>query len=193
MPIEGKKDKRTERTRKAIAKAFTELIIEKDFNDITVTELASRADINRKTFYSHYECIEDVLDELQVEIAERIVEIYSSKNCGRFDIQAFSETLKAILDENYLLYRRLIVANSYRFFSRNIKDLLKDSFVSKMTESSGISKEEMNLVAEYCVTGLAKIYKVWFENPAGISEERVTELACALILNGLGAVISTGE
>ena len=80
-----KKDRRTKRTHKAITQAFTELIIEKEFSEITVTELAERANINRKTFYSHYECIEDVLDELQVEIAERLVEIYRKHNKGPFD------------------------------------------------------------------------------------------------------------
>ena len=139
MINEKKGDKRTERTKKAITEAFTELIIEKEFDQITVTELAERAGINRKTFYSHYECIEDVLDELQLEIAERIVEIYLSKNSESFDIKAFSDTLMAILEENYLFYRRILVANSYRFFSRNIKDMLKDSFLTKLTNVSNVT------------------------------------------------------
>ena len=189
MINEKKGDKRTERTKKAITEAFTELIIEKEFDQITVTELAERAGINRKTFYSHYECIEDVLDELQLEIAERIVEIYLSKNSEPFDIKAFSDTLMAILEENYLFYRRILVANSYRFFSRNIKDMLKDSFLTKLTNVSNVTKEEMNLIAEFCVTGLAKIYKVWFENQSGISEERVTELAGRMLWNGLSSFV----
>ncbi len=189
MINEKKGDKRTERTKKAITEAFTELIIEKEFDQITVTELAERAGINRKTFYSHYECIEDVLDELQLEIAERIVEIYLSKNSESFDIKAFSDTLMAILEENYLFYRRILVANSYRFFSRNIKDMLKDSFLTKLTNVSNVTKEEMNLIAEFCVTGLAKIYKVWFENQSGISEERVTELAGRMLWNGLSSFV----
>ena len=190
MITEKKGDKRTERTKKAITEAFTDLIIEKEYSEITVTELAECAGINRKTFYSHYECIEDVLDEMQLEIAERIVEIYLSKNHESFDVKAFSETLMAILEENYSLYRRILVANSYRFFSRNIKDLLKDSFLTKLTNASDIDKEEMNLMAEFCVTGLAKIYKVWFENPSGISEERVTELAGRMLWNGLSSFVN---
>ena len=47
----------------------------------------------------------------------------------------------------------------------------------------------MNLIAEFCVTGLAKIYKVWFENQSGISEERVTELAGRMLWNGLSSFV----
>ena len=43
-------DRRVLRTRKAIHTAFIELLAEVDFDKITITALAKRADIDRKTF-----------------------------------------------------------------------------------------------------------------------------------------------
>ena len=42
------------RSRKWIRQAFMELLREKDFEKITVTDIVNRADINRSTFYAHY-------------------------------------------------------------------------------------------------------------------------------------------
>ncbi len=48
-------DRRQRKTREAIFNAFTELLSQKDFNQITVGEIIDRADVGRATFYSHFE------------------------------------------------------------------------------------------------------------------------------------------
>ena len=40
-----KEDRRVVRTKRSIRSAFAELLSEKDYNDITVTDIAERADI----------------------------------------------------------------------------------------------------------------------------------------------------
>ena len=54
-------DRRQRKTREAIFHAFTGLLSEKDFSQITVGEIISRADIGRATFYSHFETKEYLL------------------------------------------------------------------------------------------------------------------------------------
>lgn len=43
-------------------KAFLELLEKKDFEFITVKEICAKAEVNRSTFYLHYETIGDLLD-----------------------------------------------------------------------------------------------------------------------------------
>ena len=187
-----KQDRRTERTRKAIREAFTSLIIEKEFTEITITELAERANINRKTFYSHYECIEDVLDDLQSTLGERIEEIYRRNNKGPFDIKAFTLTIDEILSEDYNLIRRLVMANEYRFFSRKIKDSLKEAFIAQYRQYSNINENVLNVVAEYCVAGIIKVYKVWFEDETAFTQEELARLVGRLIWGGMTAISEAG-
>ena len=61
-------DRRVERTRNAIITAFKEMIVEKEFKEITIKELAERANINRKTFYLHYESMEEILFDLKTQL-----------------------------------------------------------------------------------------------------------------------------
>ena len=61
-------DRRQRRTRGIIFAAFTELLSEKDFAQITVGEIIEKADIGRATFYAHFETKDFLLKELCEEL-----------------------------------------------------------------------------------------------------------------------------
>ncbi len=66
-------DRRVKRTRKLLKESLLELMKEKRFQDISIRDVADRADINRTTFYLHYadtarllnSMVEDLLEEAQ--------------------------------------------------------------------------------------------------------------------------------
>ena len=60
-------DRRLRRTRERLRESLLELLGEKDIRAVTVKELTDRADVNRGTFYSHYQDIYDMLDQLEAE------------------------------------------------------------------------------------------------------------------------------
>ena len=47
-------DRRFKKNKKEIRRAFIDLVIEKGYDKLTISEITERADINRMTFYSHY-------------------------------------------------------------------------------------------------------------------------------------------
>ena len=54
-------DLRVIKTRQAIRSALISLLSEKELSDITISELSARAQVNRKTFYYHFEDIFSLL------------------------------------------------------------------------------------------------------------------------------------
>lgn len=184
-------DRRVEKTRNAIINALKEMIIEKDFNEITIKELAERANINRKTFYLHYESMEEILFDVTVELSEQVFE--SLNNKGFFDpnvigITPLIETINELINSNYELTRKLISANSYRFFSRNIKDLIKDAVIRKIKKHIDMSEYKMNLVGDFIASGLSKLLKDWFENQQ-LTINEVSAFASNLIYGGIKGII----
>ena len=59
----------------AIKESIEALICEKEYNEITVTELCQRAKINKKTFYHYYPTLDDLLREMQIELSSAYVEL----------------------------------------------------------------------------------------------------------------------
>lgn len=58
------KSERAAQQQKLICDALTALMLEKDYNDITVSTLCSHAEIPRRTFYYYFESKEAVLEHL---------------------------------------------------------------------------------------------------------------------------------
>ena len=68
-----KHDLRYIKTEKAIRKTFHELLQEKEISRITVKELTERAEINKTTFYAHYETLPDLVNTLEAENIDYII------------------------------------------------------------------------------------------------------------------------
>ncbi|RIN07979.1 TetR family transcriptional regulator, partial [Staphylococcus shinii] len=69
-------DRRVRKTKKAIKQAFIKLLAEKELERITIQDITTLADINRGTFYLHYEdkyiLLSDLEDEFIDDLAEEI-------------------------------------------------------------------------------------------------------------------------
>ncbi|MDH2425420.1 TetR/AcrR family transcriptional regulator [Sphaerisporangium sp. TRM90804] len=59
--MSGKVDRRVRRTRQAIHRALVELVLEKGYDGVTVTDIIERADVGRSTFYAHFTGKQEVL------------------------------------------------------------------------------------------------------------------------------------
>ncbi len=188
-------DKRVVKTRRLIIDTFKSMIIEMDYEKITIKELASRANINRKTFYSHFDCIDEIINMLSEEVAEILIE--NLKKIGMFkypSIAPFVKALNLTLDEDFELYRRVIMANSYKFFSRNVKNIVKIQVErSQLAEKITCTQTELDFCAEYLASGLAKIYKMWFEDSKGITKERFSELVGTMVFSGFSALLKSQQ
>lgn len=72
--MDGHPDKRVMRSRKVMIDAFEHLLRAKPYEDITVTDIAREADVDRKTFYKHFGSIDGllayILDRHIAEIVE---------------------------------------------------------------------------------------------------------------------------
>lgn len=68
-------DKRIRKTRTAIREAFVRLMQKKEYDAITVTDISEEAEINRKTFYAHYETKEALYAQI---VEEMFFELFSS-------------------------------------------------------------------------------------------------------------------
>ncbi len=86
-------DIRIQKTEAAIKNAFMELRSQKSVEKITVKELCQRAQINKSTFYTHYEDIYALSDAMQ---AETIAFVLGTISQGEWSVQEPGALTRAI-------------------------------------------------------------------------------------------------
>ena len=95
-------DLRIKKTKRAIRSAFYELIKEKPLEKITVREIAERAEINKTTFYAHYETVYDLVDQLEQEAVAEVISQLNTVQGLLSSPRAFVRELYALLSKNQL-------------------------------------------------------------------------------------------
>lgn len=101
-------DARIVRTRASLHTAILELSSQKPVTEITVSELAAAADINRVTFYKHYGSPAEALREaLHAELDESRAALLACKEEGRCN--SFDDLMASVdmVLEHLTRYRRL--------------------------------------------------------------------------------------
>ena len=71
METSQNEDKRVKRTKRLLKETLTNLLLEKDIQQITVKSIVERADLNRGTFYLHYTDVYDLLKEIENEVSKK--------------------------------------------------------------------------------------------------------------------------
>ncbi|WP_391119693.1 TetR/AcrR family transcriptional regulator [Psychrobacillus sp. L3] len=128
-------DRRIARTRQMIRDAFTQLMDEKGFEAITVSDLTEKANINRGTFYLHYKDKYDLFEQNKDEVfseLERIVgdawttinEEYQ-KNMQVELPFPFVIKLFEFLKENFVFMRVILGSNGDPAIQCGLKDIIE--------------------------------------------------------------------
>lgn len=62
-----KEDLRVQRTKKILKETFKTMLINLSYEKITVKDLCEKSMINRRTFYLHYDSIDNLLEDIQLD------------------------------------------------------------------------------------------------------------------------------
>lgn len=69
-----KNNRRAQETRERLKLALLDMLARDDILDVTVSALCDEAEVNRSTFYSHYDSVAELMDEIEQEIGKDIFE-----------------------------------------------------------------------------------------------------------------------
>ena len=100
-------DKRVRKTQENIRKSFIALLKEKKFADITIQDIANRAQISRSTFYDHYSDKYLLLDTLYRETVQRfqqMAEIYFAERTHEDKKKMAREALDYVIGDAELIH-----------------------------------------------------------------------------------------
>ncbi|WP_143315006.1 TetR/AcrR family transcriptional regulator [Clostridium sp. HBUAS56017] len=168
------------RSRRLIRQAFVDLMQEKNLEKITVTDIVTRAYINRGTFYAHYQDTRAVIEQIENDIIEKLLEFLGESHYKNFFQNPLPLLLKISkwLEDDLDFYKILINSNGSEQFLVKLKNI----FVNYMENDSDIQKHikktpEFLIQAHFFTGGIINIFQVWCR---GEIESSLNELSIEL-------------
>lgn len=157
-------------------KAFLSLLEKKDFSYITVKEICSVAQVNRSTFYLHYETIRDLLNE-SVEYMNQQFLSYMKVNSSHFmdTIHTCPKEKLMLVTPDYL-HPYLNYIKEYKWLfqtaQKNASVFELQATYNRMfqyvftpiLERYEIPKKEREYIVSFYIHGLMAIISKWLEN-----------------------------
>lgn len=172
-------DRRQKKTRNAIYKAFSELIQEKNYADITIQDIIDRADIGRSTFYAHFQTKNELLEDLCSQIFEHVVLDHSARE-DTHDFSKAPDTLTEML--THLLYHLkgqeqivsgMLLSGSSEVFLRYLDGYLSDLFSGFIPENAAVPKEYL---MDAAVHGFSRTVIWWAQHHMSETPEQMEQM-----------------
>lgn len=183
-------DRRQIKTKKAIIGAFIQLLQEKNISKITITELAKIANIDRKTFYLHYQSISDLYNDLGNTAVDLIKEEIIEYSSGNGSAYTFFVSINDIISEKIDLFKSIVKNNDFTDFVFSIKEILSTELISLYGKEDSPANERFKLTAEFVASGTISMYLRWLRGDSDITMDELALLAAEMITGGATGLIN---
>ena len=174
-----KSDRRVRYTKQVIKENFLELLLHRPSHKITVKELCEKAEINRTTFYSHYDDIYSLTEELQMESINEIKQSLLKYSAKEKDMVLY---FVKVLKENHPFYNEYIFHDeNSKFFIRlfsECKDLILSQWI---TRESKISQTQQEWLYTFLSSGCTGVLRTWIMDGMKESTDEVAGFLNQLI------------
>ncbi|UQZ37596.1 TetR family transcriptional regulator [Paenibacillus sp. PK3_47] len=170
----SKVDRRILKSQEAIKKAVIELMLEKEFDHITMQEISDRANVDRKTIYHHYKDKYDLLDKLIGEHLKELWDIcYAESDTAKVHLTWFE-----YFESKYAFFSAMLASKGAPYFRNQflefvIKDI-RDGWDMIEGKESGLNEE---VLVHFFAPAYVGLVEWWFTNgmpyPPRVMEEQV--------------------
>ena len=193
MPERKEIDPRIQKSKEAIRNALIKILSYKSLEEITITEIAKEANINRKTFYNNYENVYQVIEEIENDIVISFDNVLTKMNIKenlQHPLKIF-EPLTTIIETDFYYYIEWIQTQNIK--DRQLISKITDSLKQRVKATFPVNKFQdkltMELSIDYIIAGMMEGYKEWLQNPTEISLEKMTKTISTIIFSGLNGLL----
>ena len=149
------------RSKTMIKEAMLELMVEKPFDKITITDIVKKADINRGTFYAHYDNTAEVLKSISASVMDEIAAVFKAKNNSDalWNPRGYLKQISDFFLTNPTYFARLVATDT-------ISEVLNDArhnAIKKILNDLGMdlpesSKAQLSIILDYSISGICTLY-----------------------------------
>lgn len=163
------------KTKTLIKETFAELLYEKrNINRITVTELVQRANINRSTFYSHYDDVWQVAEDIKSETLKAFFENKDISDLN--DIKPFFDEIYKYIKKNDDFFRLIFNSDEVTGFVMRLGKICKDRIYKALKNDNTIqNKKLLEIEVSTFSDGIAMQFIRYYHNDYTVTLEEIIE------------------
>ncbi|MFJ7362951.1 TetR/AcrR family transcriptional regulator [Peribacillus frigoritolerans] len=155
-------DRRIRKSKMALKDSLISLMQNKDFREISITDIVELADLNRGTFYKHYQYKEELLEEVMEDVIADLIISYREpyKNAETFTINELTASVIKIFEHvaNHAnIYTLILKSNAWPTLLERICNELKKLPVEDLEDyqpNPKINKELASSYQAYAILGM---------------------------------------
>lgn len=171
-----KKEKKT--VKEMIQKALLDLMREKPYMDITVTDIIKKAQVARVSYYRNYSGIDEILDSIVKAKEEKMSLEIKSLMSGEIGKEEWAEILEKIFES------KLRMKEQYTFTMETNRPYLYSKMELRMQEkiielSDDIGVDKYQILAK--IGAISAITNAWLKSGAKETPKEMSHLVCQLI------------
>ena len=189
--MKQKMDHRVRVTHSLLKDALYKLSQTHAIQDITIKELCYEANINRTTFYSHFQSVKDLIESLESELwIELLVLIKNSeKNPDYFAHNIFNDVYHLAF-KYHDLFKLLLIHNADPLFVEKVYNLGRNAF--RTSYQRGLNKQDSVSMEYYYISVLNSfigILRLWINDGMKETPEMMAELTKDIITKGVQSIL----
>jgi len=175
-------DPRAEYTKKIIQDAFLELLREKPFTQITVTELVKKAGINRTTFYKHYLDVPNLMESIEDALLAGLKALVNERWAATEDPELVAAEVLRVIRDDSARYACLGSHNGDAGLNSKLFRMIYEMFYPVLAESqASLSEAEQQMLYFYLSQGSGGILLWWIQNGMREPPEEIAAYLMALV------------
>jgi len=183
----NKNDSKYFKSAEKMHNALITLLNKKDFELITVKEICELAEVNRSTFYLHYDNSYDLLKETIEAVYKDFFSRFSDDGYREINLKKKSDEELFLITPNYLMpYLEFVEDNRKLFFimyeknemmgaEKTYEKWFKEIFGPILTRF-GVSQEEQPFIMIFYLEGIIGIINEWLARDCKESKETIISI-----------------
>ncbi len=191
VPVEEKReenlDLRQRKTRRQLTQALVELMEERPFQELSVTDICRRAMVHRTTFYAHFTDKQELLHYLLTQLERECIDACIPQDAPtprEFFLEAARNTL-AFFKERRALYRACLESGADTQ-TRLLEDAAANELCLRMSRPpfpDALPGVDPRIAARFYVGAMLSLLRWWLISPDPVPEEVLLDHLARFIPN----------
>ncbi|WP_211749265.1 TetR/AcrR family transcriptional regulator [Paenibacillus sp. Marseille-Q4541] len=179
-------DRRIIKSKDALHDALLHLMQQKEFKEISITDIVKQANLNRGTFYKHYQYKEDLLEEIIDDVISDLIFSYREpyQNMEHFSISNLTSAAIKVFDHVYNhsnFYELIVKNNKFSGGQTKICTALKNLVLENSEEHQPNTEINRDLQASYVAYAIFGMIVEWINHDFTYSPSYMAEQLLAMI------------